>query len=86
VQDNNVPNLFFGGAVPGNFKNSRRSAYGVLNLRAAVSAHNWSIAAFGNNVLNKNYLAEVIPAPEFGGDFISPGARAYYGVEVGFKF
>ncbi len=86
VQDNNVPNLFFGGAVPGNFKNSRRNAYGVLNLRAAVSAHNWSVAAFGNNVLDKNYLAEVIPAPEFGGDFISPGARSYYGVEVGFKF
>ena len=87
VQDNSVPNLFFGsGLLQGNFKNSQRNAYGVLNLRAALSGDNWSVAAFGNNVFNRKYLAEVIPAPEFGGDFISPAARAYYGVEVGFKF
>ena len=86
VQNNNVPNLFFGGAVPGNFTNSQRDAFGILNLRAALTGKNWSIAAFGNNVMATKYLAEVIPAPEFGGDFISPGARSYYGIEVGFKF
>ena len=88
VQNNNVPNIFFGDGAfgKGNFVNSQRDAYGVLNLRATVSGKNWSIAGFANNALAKHYLAEVIPAPEFGGDFISPGARAYYGVEVGFKF
>lgn len=88
VQNNNVPNIFFGDGAfgKGNFVNSQRDAYGVLNLRATVSGRNWSLAGFANNALNKHYLAEVIPAPEFGGDFISPGARVYYGVEVGFKF
>lgn len=87
VQDNSVPNLFFGsGLFEGNLKNSQRDAYGVLNLRAALSGNNWSLALFGNNVLNKKYIAEVIPAPEFGGDFISPGARVSYGLELGFKF
>jgi iron complex outermembrane receptor protein len=41
---------------------------------------------FANNLLGKKYLAEVIPAPEFGGDFLTPGARSRYGVEVSYKF
>lgn len=88
VQNNNVPNIFFGDGAfgKGNFVNSQRDAFGVLNLRATVSGKNWSLAGFANNALAKHYLAEVIPAPEFGGDFVSPGAGAYYGVEVGFKF
>ncbi len=88
VQDNDVPNIFFGeGAFgEGNFKNSQRDAYGILNLRATISGKNWSLAGFANNALGRKYLAEVIPAPEFGGDFISPGGTAYYGLEVGFKF
>jgi len=88
VQDNDVPNIFFGDGAfgKGNFKNSQREAYGVLNLRATVSGENWSLAGFANNALGRKYLAEVIPAPEFGGDFISPGGTAYYGIEVGFKF
>jgi iron complex outermembrane receptor protein len=45
-----------------------------------------AITAFGNNILGEDYLAEVIPAPEFGGDFISPGPQELYGVEVTFNF
>jgi iron complex outermembrane receptor protein len=37
-------------------------------------------------VTDKKYLAEVIPAIEFGGSFISPGARRMIGVELGAKF
>ena len=32
------------------------------------------------------YINEAIPAIEFGGSFISPGARRLMGVEVGYKF
>ena len=39
-----------------------------------------------NNVFDKKYVAEAIPAIEFGGSFISPGARRLVGVEVGAKF
>jgi iron complex outermembrane receptor protein len=37
-------------------------------------------------VLDKSYPNEVIPAIEFGGSFISPGAGRVVGVEAGIKF
>ncbi|MFT7286863.1 MAG: iron complex outermembrane receptor protein [Halieaceae bacterium] len=99
VQDNDVPtqNVFlflgFGLDVPtsqflgtGNFANTEREAYEVLNLRATLRADNWRVTAFANNALDEEFLAEVIPAPEFGGSFFSPGAQARYGLEVGFDF
>ena len=39
-----------------------------------------------DNVTDKKYLNEVIPAIEFGGSFISPGGRRQFGVEVGASF
>ena len=86
VQDNNVPNIFSGLVGLGNFTNSRRSTYATVNLRAGAKAGNWSITAFANNVFDKQFLSEVIPAPEFGGDFVSPGSRRAYGVEATFNF
>jgi len=99
VQDNDVPtqNVFlflnFGLDVPtaqflgtGNFSNTQRESYEVLNLRATLRGDNWRVTAFANNALDEEFLAEVIPAPEFGGSFFSPGAQARYGVEVGFDF
>lgn len=99
VQENNVPtqNVFlflgFGLDVPtsqflgqGNFANTEREAYEVLNLRATLRSDNWRVTAFANNALDEEFLAEVIPAPEFGGSFFSPGPQARYGVEVGFDF
>lgn len=98
VQDQERPTLFTGlipisavNFLPAEWGNARydvakREAFGVLNLRAGVEIGDISIFAFGENVLNRKYVAEVIPAIEFGGSFISPGARALYGVEVGFKF
>jgi len=53
---------------------------------ALLSAKPLASAIFANNALNREYLNEVIPAIEFGGSFISPGARRLVGVEVGFKF
>ncbi len=65
---------------------NRRDSFGVLDLRLGIEARRWSVALFANNLLNEEYLNEVIPAIEFGGSFISPGARRLYGVEVGFRF
>jgi iron complex outermembrane recepter protein len=87
VQDNSVPNFFFGnGVLQGNFKNSRRDSYNVLNARFGLQGESWGVNIFANNLLGEDYLAEVIPAPEFGGDFISPGQRRSYGIEASFKF
>jgi iron complex outermembrane recepter protein len=70
----------------GRYDVSRREAYGVLDLRIGIEGKNWSATAFANNLLDKKYLNEVIPAIEFGGSFISPGERRQIGVEVGVKF
>jgi iron complex outermembrane recepter protein len=97
VQCQDRPSLFSGLlpisalALPGfvgdaNYCRSQRKAFGVLNLRAGIQTDRFSVAAFANNMLDRKYLAEVIPAIEFGGSFISPGARRVAGVEVGYKF
>ncbi len=97
VQNQTNPTLFSGLlpisalALPGfvgdgKYDVSRRDAFGVVNLRAGVEGRTWSIVGFAENLLDKKYLSEVIPAVEFGGSFISPGARRRYGIEVGYKF
>jgi iron complex outermembrane recepter protein len=65
---------------------ARRDAFGVLNLRFGFEGKNWSLTAFADNFLDRKYIAEAIPAIEFGGSFISPGARRLMGVEAGIKF
>lgn len=69
-----------------NYSVAKRNAFGVANLRAGIEGNNWHITAFANNVFDKKYINEAIPAIEFGGSFISPGARRLAGVEVGYKF
>ncbi len=98
VQDQERPTLFTGlipisqvSFLPASFGNARydvarRRAYGVLDLRFGVEGENWKANVFANNFLDEKYLAEVIPAIEFGGSFISPGMRRTWGVELGFKF
>jgi iron complex outermembrane receptor protein len=65
---------------------ARRKAFGLLDLRAGIQGDNWNVSIFGKNVLDKAYPNEVIPAIEFGGSFISPGAGRLVGLEAGFKF
>ena len=98
VQDQERPTLFTGlipisalNTLPpstGNarFDVARRGAFGVLNLRFGLEGERWSLTAFANNMLNRRYLNEVIPAIEFGGSFISPGDRRLVGIEAGYKF
>lgn len=97
VQNQERPTIFSGLlpisalALPGFVGNgrydvARRDAFGVLNLRFGLEGENWKVTAFANNFLDRKYLNEVIPAIEFGGSFISPGARRTAGVEIGYKF
>lgn len=97
VQDQTKPTLFSALlpisalALPGfvgdaRYDVARRDAFGVVDLRLGLEGERWRVTAFANNLLDKAYLAEVIPAIEFGGSFISPGARRLYGVQVGYKF
>jgi iron complex outermembrane recepter protein len=78
-------------ALPGfvgnaNYSVAKRDAFGVLNLRFGLEGENWNLTAFADNMLDRKYINEAIPAIEFGGSFISPGARRLIGVEVGYKF
>ena len=97
VQCQTRPSLFSGLlpisalALPGfvgdaNYCKSQREAFGVLNLRAGIQTERFTLTAFANNMLDRRYLAEVIPAIEFGGSFISPGPRRVAGVEISAKF
>ncbi|QPC99756.1 TonB-dependent receptor [Qipengyuania soli] len=97
VQDQELPTLFSGLlpisalGLPGFVGNARydvarRDTFGVLNVRGGLEFGNFSAYVFADNVLDEKYLSEVIPAVEFGGSFISPGARRLVGVEMGYKF
>lgn len=97
VQDDTSPTLF-SGLLPGSqlmapafvgdadYSITQREAFGVLDLRVGLEGENWNITAFADNLLDREYLNEVIPAVEFGGSFISPGGLRRFGVEVGYKF
>jgi len=97
LQDDKNPTLF-SGLLPGSalalpafvgdadYSVAQRDAFGVVDLRVGIEGSNWSLTAYAENLLNEKYLNEVITAVEFGGSFISPGARQRFGVEVGYKF
>jgi len=70
----------------GNFVNSQRDSYLTLDARAGLETDTWSLVAFAQNLTNEDILEEVIPAPEFGGSFLAPGARRRFGVEASYKF
>ncbi|MES2303414.1 MAG: TonB-dependent receptor, partial [Pseudomonadota bacterium] len=97
VQDQERPTLFSGLlpisalALPGFVGNARydvakREAFGVMNLRAGITTDRYRIAVFADNLFDRKFIAEAIPAIEFGGSFITPGARRLIGVEVGASF
>jgi iron complex outermembrane receptor protein len=98
VQDQTRPTLFSGflpvsalsflpaSTGDGRFDVARRNAYGVLDARFGLETERWKLNVFAENMLNRRYVNEVILAVEFGGSFISPGARRLVGVEAGYKF
>jgi len=83
VQNNQVQSLF---GAPSDNSKAQRDAFNLLNARLGVAGENWDVTAWSRNLANKQYLAEVIPAPEFGGAFIHSGTGRAFGVDVAFHF
>ena len=82
VQNNQVQTLF---GVPGDFSRTYRDPYRLFNARLGVQSGHWNVTLWGRNLGDKQYLAEVIPAPEFGGSFIFSGTGRAYGAEIGYR-
>jgi len=89
VQDQEIRtsfDLFFPGLGTADYAETQRDAYDTLDLRLELSSEVWRITFFGTNLFDTDVLSEVIPAAEFGGSFVAPGAGRTLGVEVGFRF
>jgi iron complex outermembrane receptor protein len=78
--------LFFPGAGTANYTRTQRDSYNLVDLRAGVESEHWSVIGFVNNAFDEDWVAEVIPAPEFGGSFVSPGTQREVGIEIGYRF
>ena len=83
VQDNSVQAVF---GVPADYSKTSRDAFTLLNARLGFSSNHWDVIAWSRNLADKKYLAEVIPAPEFGGSFIHQGLGRSVGVDVNYRF
>jgi iron complex outermembrane receptor protein len=83
VQNNSVQTEF---GVPGDYSKTARSAFTLLNARIGYNAPQWALTAWVRNLANKEYLSEVIPAPEFGGSFDQQGAPRSFGLDFRYHF
>ena len=82
VQDNKQPAVWgalLGFPVDSDMSKSVRDAYSLVDLRASLVGEKLSLTLWGRNINDEEYLAEVIPAPEFGGSFIHQAPYATYG-------
>jgi len=87
VQDETVPNLPTAfGFGQGNYIQQKRDPYEVFNARLTLRSEKWSATTWGRNIADKEYLQEVIVAPEFGGAFIHDSPGRSYGVDVAYSF
>lgn len=87
---NNQPVAIFEAAFPNlgtaNFNKTARDAYDTIDVRYTLNSEGWSASIFGRNILDKEYLSEVINAPEFGGSFIHEAPGASFGASVSVNF
>jgi iron complex outermembrane receptor protein len=83
VQKNSVQTQF---GAPGDYSRTSRDAFTVVNARIGLAGDRWNVTAWGRNLGDEEYLAEVIPAPEFGGSFIHDAPGRAYGVDVTWNF
>ncbi len=87
VQEQRLPNLFtYFGFGQGEFSKMKRDAYSVLNLRMSLQTDRWAVTGWSRNLLDEEYLAEIIPAPEFGGSFVHNAPGRTYGLELSYSF
>jgi iron complex outermembrane receptor protein len=78
VQDQERPTIF---GANGDYSVTERDSFELVDARIGLAGDDWTLVAFGKNILDKNYTEEVIPAPEFGGSFNAPGGESRWGVE-----
>ena len=83
VQNDQVQTEF---GVPGDYSKTSRDPYTIVNARLGLSADHWNIAGWIRNLADKQYLEEVIPAPEFGGSFVHSSTGRAFGVDVSYNF
>jgi iron complex outermembrane receptor protein len=87
VQTETVPALFTAfGFGQTNYSKQKRDPYEVVNARLTLRGEKWSATAWGRNLADKQYLQEVIVAPEFGGAFIHDSPGRSYGVDLSYRF
>jgi iron complex outermembrane receptor protein len=75
-----------GGLGIADFEVARRDEFAIVDLRLGVGGKRWSLIGFVANLTDKQYLEEVIPAPEFGGNFDHPGAERRFGAEFNIRY
>lgn len=86
-EGNIVPNVFNTAGFPqSDLQYGTRDPFSLVNLRAGIEGDRWGVSAFVNNLMDREFLNEIIPAPEFGGSFISPGTRRAWGLEAFYRF
>ena len=89
VQNNTGPSVWtalLGFPVASDMSLAQRDAYELVDFRASLVGEKLSFVLWGRNVTDENYLAEVIPAPEFGGSFIHEAPYATYGLDIRYNF
>ena len=89
VQNNQQPSVWgalLGFPVASDMSKSVRDAYSLIDLRASLVGEKLSLTLWGRNIGDEEYLAEVIPAPEFGGSFLHQAPFATYGLDLKYNF
>ena len=89
VQNNQQPSVWgalLGFPVASDMSKSVRDPYTLIDLRASIVGEKLSLTLWGRNINDEEYLAEVIPAPEFGGSFIHQAPYATYGLDLKYNF
>ncbi len=89
VQDQTVRTVFdlvFPGLGTADYSRTERDSFDVLDLRIGYRAPSWSVHLVANNLLDETIIDEVIPAPEFGGAYLSPGMPRNIHAEFSIQF
>lgn len=87
VQDQILPNFFTAfGFGRGDFSKQYRKPYATTNLSVTAQGDSWDVSFWSTNLFDKKFLAEIIPAPEFGGSFIHDSYGRTFGVRASYRF
>ncbi len=90
VQSDVTPALLFdpSGGLQADFTTFKRDGFSTVNLRVGLEAQDgkWAVTGTVRNLLNEQFLEEVITAVEFGGAFVHPGAQRTWALEAVYRF